>query len=427
MQSNENDTLQIAFKFTLGDVAIQINKLQNVLQTLGSRTKSVGILMMGAMNNYEVHMTTIRSIKDTCPNLKEFYAARLVIQSEKFNVETLRPFFGRLEKIVLQFCLFDGMKTYAECKALQEWTQEMGYGFNGKCLHFRFPQLRSINFSKVDDIYNKQMEQFLSNNPQLKSIKLTRCEIHPGIFELIWKHVPNVEEFAFNFRRSLVRRSHMRENLKYLLELKQLKSFSLDCVGVAMGDAMMKIAEQNDSLNSVGLFCCPWEHKLITAFANIKGLTSLHLSNVTGLNDERLKLLSFSLIGLTDVTLKFIENITTDGVIKLITKCQRLTTVNLVMKKMTTISADRYNILIEAIRKRPDQLKLTITFWGWKNPLKLSKDLLERNLEFLEIHTKREELNENSEFDYYCDSADGGYDLVGVIDQLNCLCSCNII
>lgn len=375
---------------------------------------------MGAMNNDDVHMATIKSINNSCPNLKDFYAAGLFIRNKQFNEQTLRPFFGRLEKIILQMGGFEGVNTFADCKTLKEWTQEIFYGFEGDCLKFHFPELRSINFSKVDEIDNKHLEPFLLKNPQLKSMTLTRCTIDPKILELISKHVPKMEEFSFNFRRSLVHRSDMQKNLKFLLELKHLKALNLDCIGVGVGETLMKMAEKGISLTRVGLFCCPWENKLIEAFANLKDLKSLHLSNITGLNDEFLGHLSKSLIGLTDLTLKFVKNINMDGVIKLMAECQRLSTANLGLKKMATISTDRYNLLLEAIKNRPEKSKLTITLWGSKNNLKLSKDLLKRNLEFLEIRSEDDELNKNTGFDFHCESADGGYDLIGFAPPPGC-------
>lgn len=368
---------------------------------------------MGAMNNDDVHMATIKTINNSCPNLKEFSAVGLFIRNEQFNAQTLQPFFGRLEKLILQMGGFDGVNTFADCKKLKEWTQEICYGFKGKCLNFDFPELRFMNFSKVDEIDNEHLEPFLSKNPQLKSITLTRCTIDPKILELISKRVPNMEEIAFNFRRSLVKRSDMQKYLKYLLELEHLKELNLDCVGVAIGDILTKMAAKKISLSRVGLFCCPWEHKLIKAFADLKDLKSLHLSNITGLNDVWLGHLSPSLIGLTNLTLKFIENISMDGVMKLLTECPVLTTANIGLKKTTIISTDRYNLLLEVIEKRPEKSKLTITFWGSKNLLKLSKDLLKNDSEFLEILSEKQESNTNTDFDFYCESADGGYDLIG--------------
>lgn len=377
--------------------------------------------MMGEINNGDVHMSSIKSVNDNCPNIKEFYAAGLFIYNEEFSIQTLKPFFGRLEKIVLQHGGFGDVKTFADCKKLKEWTQENLYGFDGSSLNLNFPELRSINFSKVDQVDNEYLALFLSKNPQLKSISLTRCTITPKILELLSRHVPNIEEFAFNFRRSLVRRCGVQKNLKHLLELKNLKVVNLDCVGVAMGDTLMNMASYS-SLKRVGLFCCPWDNKLIEAFGNLKNLQSLHLSNVTGLNDECLEQLSPSLIGLTDLTLKFIDSIIINGVLKLMIECQRLTTVNLCLKKMTTISNDRYNMLLEAIKKRPEKSKLTITLWGSTNPLKLPKDLLKKNIEFLEIRSEEEEVNKNTDFDFYCDSADGGYDLINYAPP-PCCCS----
>lgn len=368
--------------------------------------------MMGAINMDDIHMETIKSVDSNCPNLKTFYAAGLFIRDERFNHQILKKFFGRLEKIVLQMGGIDGVGVFANCKKLNEWTQEIFYGFQAECLNFNFPELQSINFSKVDNIDNQHLEPFLSKNPQLKRMTLTRCTIDTGILALIAKHTPAMEEISFNFRRSLVRRSDMQKNLKYLCELEQLKALNLDCIGSPMGGILMKMAEKNRQLNKVGLFCCPWESKLIKAFADLKDLKSLHLTNVTGLNDECLRQLSGSLVGLTDLTLKYIENITMEGVIPLMISCQRLTTATLLLLRMTTISTARYNMLLEAIKNRPDKIKLTITEWGTKNPLKLSKDLLEQNLEFLEIRSKNDELNKNIDFDFYCDSADGGYDLV---------------
>lgn len=377
--------------------------------------------MVGAMNNDQVHMATIKSINNSCPNLKEFCAAGLFIRNEQFNVQTLQPFFGRLEKIILQMGGFDGVNTFADCKKLKEWTQEICYGFQGKSLNFNFPELRSIDFSKVDQIDNEHLEPFLSKNPQLKRIKLTRCTIDPQILELISERVPNVEEIAFNFRRSLVKRSDMQKYSKCLLGMAHLKTLNLDCVGAAMGDTLTKMAAKKILLSRVGLFCCPWENKLNKAFSDLKDLKSLHLSNITGLSDECLGHLSPSLIGLTDLTLKFIDNITTDGVMKLMTGCPRLTTANVGLKKTTTISTDRYNLLLEAIKERPEKSKLTMTFWGSKNPLKLSKDLLKSSFEFLEIRSEKEESNTNTDFDFFCESADGGYDLVSFAPPPGCV------
>lgn len=298
LDSYKFDALEISFQYSHDPVTTQLKQLERVLQALGNRTKYVGLLMMGAMNNDDVHMAMIKSISNSCPNLKEFYAAGLFIPSECFNAQTLRPFFGRLEKIVLQMGGFDGANTFADCKQLIEWHQEMFYGFD---VNSKFLALRAINFSKVDEIDNVHLEPFLSKNPQLKSITLTRCTIDPA------KHA-------------------------LLLKLKYLKALHLDCVGAAVGDTLTKMAETGVPLNIVGLFCCPWDSTLIKTFANFKDLRSLHLANITGLTDDCLVHLS-SLIALTDLTLKFIENITMDGVIKLMSACERLSTVNLVLKK----------------------------------------------------------------------------------------------
>lgn len=375
----------MSFQYSHGPMMNQLKRLQKVLRSLGSRTKYVGLLMMGAMHDDEICMETVKLINNNCPNLKEFYAAAFFIRNEQFNEETLKPFFGRLEKIILQMGGFEGVNTFADCKKLQEWTQEIFYGFNGKCLNFNFPELRSINFSKVDEIDNKHLGPFLSKNPQLKSMTLTRCTIDPQIFELISKHAPNMEEIAFNFRRSLVHRSDMQKNVKFLLKLEHLKALNLDCVGVAVGDTLMKIAEKDSSLNRVGLFCCPWENKLVKAFANLKGLKSLHLSNVTGLNDESLVHLSPSLIELTDLTLKFIENITMEGVLKLMAECQRLCTATLVLKKMTTISTDRYNRLLEAIKKRPEKNQTGNYSVGIEESFKIVKRFVETKSRILGV------------------------------------------
>ncbi len=423
IQSRRNNELDISLQFSLGSPIAQLKRLQQILRAVGVHVKSVGILMMGAMCAYDVHNETVKSIDIGCPNLKKFYAAGLSLHKKQFNDTTMKLFFGRLEEIILQMCQVEGLNTFADCKKLKEWRQEIFYGFNGKCLNFNFPELRYINFSKVDEIDNQHLVPFLSKNPQLKSMTLTRCTIDPKILELISKHVPAIEELAFNFRRSLVHRHDMQKNVKHLLKLERLKALNLDCVGVAIGDTLMKMADKNSPLNRVGIFCCPWEKKLIKAFANLKNLKSLHLSNVTGLNDESLGLLTPSLIGLTNLTLKFIKNVTIDGVLTLMAQCQHLTTATLCLKKMTTISTARYNLLLESIKKRPEKIKLTITVWGSKNPLRLSKDLLKENLEYLEIILVERGLNNNTDFDFYCDSADGGYDLVSYTPLGKC---CNV-
>ncbi|KAG4075151.1 hypothetical protein HA402_006168 [Bradysia odoriphaga] len=368
--------------------------------------------MMGAMNMDEIHMETIKAVDSNCPNLQTFYAAGLFTRDKRFNHQILKKFFGRLENIVLQMGCVDGVGVFSDCKKLKEWTQEIFYGFEGECLNFNFPELRSINFSKVDNIDNQHVEPFLSKNPHLKSVTFTRCTIDTEILKLITKHVPAIEEISFNFRRSLVRRSDMQKSLKYLCELEHLKSLNLDCVGAPMAGILKKMAEKSHSMNRVGLFCCPWESKLIEAFASLKDLKSLHLSNITGLTDDCLRQLTGSVAGLTDLTLKYIENITMDGVITLMIGCQRLTTATLLLLRTSTISTARYNMLLEAIKSRPEKIKLTVDLWGSKNPLKLSKDLLKQNLEFLEIRSNEDELNSNTSFDFYCDSVDGGYDLV---------------
>lgn len=367
--------------------------------------------MMVATNNDEVHMATIKAIDENCANLKEFHAAGIFIRNEQFNERTLRPFFGRLEKITLQRGGFGGVNMFADCKKLKEWSQEIFYDFDGSSLNYDFPELRSIDFSKVAGIENEHMERFLSKNPQLKSLTLTRCTISPKILKSISKYVPNIEEIALNFRRSLIHRSDMQNNLKYLLELRHLKALNLDCVGVTMEDTLMKMAEKEIPSDRIGLFCCQWGSKLCNAFANMKHLKSVHLSNISGLNDECLRHLSENLIGLTELTLKFIETITLDGVIKLITQCQLLTTVNFGLEKLTTLSTDRYNMLIEAIKNRPEKSKVTMTLWGSTNPLKIQNDFLKQNLELLEIVLMRGELNKDTDFDFYCDTADGGYDV----------------
>lgn len=55
-------------------------------------------------------------------------------------------------------------------------------------------------------------------------------------------YVPKIEEFAFNFRRSLVHKSDMQKNLKYFLEFEHLKALNLDCIGADMGDTLMKMS-----------------------------------------------------------------------------------------------------------------------------------------------------------------------------------------
>lgn len=399
---------------------IQVKRLEQILRALGRRTNSISLLMVEVPNMQEIHIATIETIHQNCINLKKFYSGALRINDNRFCEQTFRPLLGRLERIDMQMGVVRGANTFADCRKLKEWKLEIFYGFNGDSLNFHFPELRSVNFSKVDEIDNKHLEPFLMKNPQLKNIILTRCAIDTNILALLAKHVPAVEEIAMNFRRSLVKRSDMQKNLKYLIELKQLKALNLDCMGQIVGNTLTKMTETGSALNRIGLFCVQWDNKIVNALANLKDLKSLHLCNIVGLNDERLALLSTNLNGLNDLTLKFIRNITMTGVMKLMAECQRLTTANLVFEKMTPISTDRYMKLLEAIEKRPERIKLTITLWGTTIPLKLSRDLLNKNLDVLEINLERDDLNKNVDFDFFCESSDGGYDLVSFTPPSSC-------
>jgi len=94
------------------------------------------------------------------------------------------------------------------------------YGFDGDHLNYSFPELNTLKLSKVDEIDEDHLDQFLSKNPQLKKIEVTRCAIKPNVLHLLAKYVPSIEAVAFNFRRALLKQNYMKLNLKYLLELQ---------------------------------------------------------------------------------------------------------------------------------------------------------------------------------------------------------------
>lgn len=221
--------------------------------------------MMGAMNDEKIHKATIQQIISHCSNVKEFYAAALHIKDKQFNSLILRPFFGRLEQIVFQHSQFgDSNDLFADCKKLKVWNLEIMYGFERDFINFNFHDLEIVTFSKVDNIDNENLARFFSKNPQLKKIEVTRCTITPKIIKLLAEYVPNIEQFAFNFRRSLMKRSDMAKNLKYLLELQHLTALNLDCCGVPLADTLAVMVEKNIPLERVGLFCCPWQDSYMT-------------------------------------------------------------------------------------------------------------------------------------------------------------------
>lgn len=401
----------MTIQFSHGSLKIQLKRLEDVLRAIGEHLNYIGLLLMGAMNDSETHKAAVNLIISHCPNLKEFYAAAMYINDKNFNSSILRPLFGRLEQIHLQMSSLNGANDlFANCKNLKGWTQEIMYGFDGQRLNFNFPNLELINFSKVDGIDNKTVGQFLSKNAQLKYIELTRCAIDPNILKLLAEHAPNIEKLSFNFRRSLIERSDMGRNLKYLLELKHLRALNLDCCGTPMADALTDMAVKHIPLERVGLFCCPWQNAFISCFENMNALESLNLTNVTGLNDEYLELLSKSLTQLQDLTLKYINQITIDGVIRLVSVTNRLVQMQLCLNKVI-ITDERYKLLLDAIKKRPEQCKLTIILWGLEHCIEVPKNVLKRNVDFLEIISEGGEMNKNTSFDYYCAGDDGGYDL----------------
>lgn len=414
----------MTIQFSKTSVTQQLNRLEVALQALGQSITYIGLIMMGAINDEVTHKATLNSVILHCPNLKALYAAALYIKDQQFASLTLKPFFGRLEKITLQMSTLDGTNDiFSDCKNLKQWHQQILYGFDARRLNFNFPKLETIIFSKVDNIDNETLTPFLMKNPQLKRIDLTRCAINPTILMLLAKHVPNLEAFAFNFRRQLINQNDMLENLKYLLEMQHLWAINLDCCGIPVAGTILKIGEKKIPLERVGLFCCPWQNMFIKSFASLKDLKSLTLANIEGLTDDYLGNLSESLSQLVDLTLKYNKRVTINGVIKLVNGAKRLTDINLCLEKLS-MNGEQYNLLLEAVKGRPETCKLTVNFFGLDHSIRVSRDLLNRNVDILEIYSEDYDINRNTDFDFYCGGDgggdDGGYDLVTYAPSPNC-------
>jgi len=181
------------------------------------------------------------------------------------------------------------------------------------------------------------------------------------------------------------------------------------------------MAAKKIPLQRVGLFCCPWQNKLIDAFGDMS-LTSLNLTNITGITDDHLLSMSKKLNQLTDLCLKYNNDITINGVINFVRGVHQLTTIQLCLKKML-INLDVYNQLLDIVKGRSEKCKLTISLWGLKNTVTVKTVTLKKNIDFLEVISEEDELNSNTEFDYYCGGdgigGDGGYDLVTFTPNCN--------
>lgn len=61
------------------------------------------------------------------------------------------------------------------------------------CLQQKFPHLEVISLNWVKGIANEDIEELLKWNPQLKHIEVRCDNVNRNIFDIVFKHVPNIE------------------------------------------------------------------------------------------------------------------------------------------------------------------------------------------------------------------------------------------
>lgn len=281
----------------------------------------------------------------------------------------LKPMLGRVHELSVTNCQF-GKVFVTKLPLWSPKLRELDYSgkvplndegeFDG--IHQKFPKLEYIHFSDSDVVKNSDIVKFLELNPQVKKLDVDYCDsIDDNIFQSIVKSPCRIERLRF-----VADNPSNRDNIKYLGQLRELKSLMLsvkDDRGY-VPQAVHEIASANIALETLIVSEFDMSEQFIEGLLDLRKIKTLHLTDVNNMATAHLMEIGKSLKDLSKLWVSVTLEMTTDDLLKFIQNAEKLQEFRLYpwgevpIGFGTTLDVGTFEKLVKTVEQRSEKIPL---------------------------------------------------------------------
>lgn len=384
-------TLVLVLQSAKGRYEITLNEMRSILKNFGSLIIDLDVSKMSFKSTHNNRILDL-IIKYCAGALKEL---TLEWFSIKGNIlQKLRPIFESLEKLSLDNCEINNsigslLKNCKELKKLKVCNQDY-IDRNCNFIEQQFPQLESICFKSVDMIKESNLLALFTKNPNIKKIKIIRCEyITDKLFKLVADNLKDLEKLTVSLTNYS---SSFTQNLEPIKNLENLKKLQLKC-GHRSISTIISNLESNDNLTHLVLGKTIADEQLIDSLCAMPNLSVLKLVAVQNFKESYLKEIGKNMCDLTELELTDCRGVSNDAIIKLVNQTKQLQTLS-VHEVEVNVDETLYNRLLEIVQARLNKTKLVVS----SDTVSIPKSMFIKNRDILEIM--------ETESEYYLDDSD---------------------
>lgn len=352
----------------------------------------------------------VKLMNDHCSALKDLKLIKIDVSA--IQIEASGRLFAALHRLVIDKCLDDNRTLSTclmHCKDLTELELIRLFNIEGNSLAQAFPKLESFSIKSCDNFNFEFLQEFISQNPQLKKLKLIGCNfITEQVFQKIADHMPNLESLSMRMVH-VAAMNELPDHMMHLLKLTKLTKLDINCGGVSV-NAFLSGLVANNTLDSLHLSSAEINKETVQILCNLKTLKVLKFTATPQLDKDVCKSLAASLPLLNEVHILECATTTVDELLEFVEHSKGLSKlVYLQESEDPSMSKQQFLNLVEKRQRRANNRTLSV-FLDYFDHRNIKDQLMwEGVLGILEEHKKTVKLlpiddedDKSTAFDYGC-------------------------